>query len=269
MQNGPYVTERLLPQMIHEICNQRRIDYQAFSDDWVLRLQRGGTTHWVVGYTFDINRSGASTLARDKVGTYMALRVAGISAVEHYLVRAVPHDPQEWGYAIEGLPDRDGPVVIKPLDGSAGRGVERCESTAEALEVVRHKGDPAWAICPHYDLTAEYRLVMLGDELLVSFEKTQPAMRGLLKLFNLGHGAVAVDIADAELLTRLKTMATAVMQTMTLGVASVDIVRTADDELRVLEVNSAITLEHYARQSESYEQRAAQAYDAIVQAMFG
>jgi len=146
--------------------------------------------------------------------------------------------------------------------------VERYESLGEALAMVHQSGEPAWAVSPHYDLQTEYRLVMLDGEPLLVLEKTQPTLRGKLKLFNLGFGAVAVDVTDEAQLAQLKDMAVTVMQAMSLRLASVDIVRLEDGSLRVLEVNDGITVEHYAHQSDEYKKRAVQVYDAIVQAMF-
>ena len=266
MQNGPYIAHRLLPGIIQDICARRGIDYHAFSDDWVLRLQKAERVRWVVGYKFDANLSAAGQLAQDKVATYMALTAEGIPAVEHYLVRSVPHDPNEMHYSLNGL--KDGPVVIKPLDGTGGRAVECYESIAEALAAVHKSAEPAWAIAQFYDVDTEYRLVMLGDTVLLAHAKTQPTLRGRLKLFNLGYGAVATDVEDEELMNQLTSMAQKAMRAMSLNVASVDIVHTSDGDLRILEVNDGIALEHYMQQSDEYKNRAATVYDAVVAAMF-
>jgi len=265
MQNGPYIADRRMPHIVQDICARRGIAYAAFSDDWVLRLERGDALRWVIGYKFDVNSSAAGELAQDKVATYMALHAAGVPAIEHYLVRSLPHDPLEGHFEHDDL---RGPVVVKPLNGTGGRLVERYESAGEALQAVRGSEEPAWAISPHYDLAAEYRLVMLDGKLLLALEKTQPTLRGELKLFNLGYGAVAADVTDEAVLGELTAAAQQVMRAMGLRLAAVDIVRTAGGGLKVLEVNDGITLEHYLRQSTEYENRAVNVYDAVVAAMF-
>lgn len=266
MQNGPYIRERVLPGVIHSVCAQHGIDFQAFSNDWVLRLEKTGSVRWVVGYKFDINLSAAGQLAQDKVATYMALAAAGVLAIEHYLVRSVPHDPTQWHLDFPVLKNKA--VVLKPLDGTGGRAVGRYESVTEALQTAQESDEPAWAITPHYDLQAEYRLIMLDGRLLLSLEKTQPVLHGKLKLFNLGYGAVAVDILDEALLHDLKAIAIRVMCTLSLRLAAVDIVRTSTGELRVLEVNDGISLEHYALQSVEYRDRAEMVYGSITVALF-
>jgi len=263
---GPYISQRLVPQTVRDICARRGIACQSFSDDWVLRLQKADEVRWVVGYRFDVNTAAAGQLAQDKVATYMTLAAADIPAVEHYLIRSVPHDPQEFHYEHHGLEGR--PVVVKPLDGTGGRAVERYESIGEALTMVHQSEEPAWAVSPYYELQAEYRLIMLNGKLLLALEKTQPTMRGTLKLFNLGYGAVAADITDDALLAQLTDIATKVMRATALKLAAVDIVLLQDGDLRVLEVNDGIKLEHYMLQSDEYKNRAVNVYDAVVQAMF-
>ena len=41
MQKGEYITDRLLPGIIDEICQQKDIKLVRLSGDWVLRLEKG------------------------------------------------------------------------------------------------------------------------------------------------------------------------------------------------------------------------------------
>ncbi len=266
MQTGPYIAERLMPQTIAAYCQEMGIDFQAFSDEWVLRLGKNAICRWVVGYRFDLNQSAASELAQDKVASYAALTASDIVAVPHYLVRSLPHELIHVAN-LHSLLDGQS-VVVKPLDGTGGRAVERFETLSQALQMIRGVDEPAWAVSPYYDLRAEYRLIMLDNEALLIYEKTQPTYRGNLKLFNLGHGAIAKEVADDILRTQLITIAQRVMRAMSLRLAAVDIVRMADGALWVMEVNDGICMEHYARQSVPCKERAAGIYEAIIGAMF-
>lgn len=266
MQTGPYVADRLMPKVIAAYCAHAGIGFQAFSDEWVLRLSRGVITKWIVGYKFDLNQSAASELAQDKVATYAALQASGIEAIPHYLVRSLPHELihiRTLRQILNGLP-----VVAKPLEGTSGREVERFNTVDDALAMIRTSGDPAWAVSPYCDLQAEYRLVMLDGLLLLAYGKTQPTIRRELKLFNLGLGAVAVEVSDTQLLKSLLTIAERAVQATTLRLAAVDIVRLANGSLQVLEVNDGISMEHYARQSNKNSARAKTVYEAIIAAMF-
>jgi hypothetical protein len=265
MQKGPYIANRLMPGVIAAYCNRAGIDFQAYSSDWVLRLSRGGVVKWIVGTKFDLNGSAVGELAQDKVATYTVLSAAGIKAVPHYLVRSLPHELIH----IDELYDELGEVLVvaKPLEGTGGRDVMLMDSTDKALTMIRASGEPAWALSPHLDLQTEYRLIMLDDKSLLAFEKTKPTYRDNLKLFNLGFGAVAADI-DEDVLNQLLPIARNAMQTTALRLASVDIVRTASNELLVLEINDGITMEHYARQSNEYKDRTIRVYETIVNALF-
>lgn len=265
MQAGPYIANRLMPGIVEGYAKRSNVAFQFFSDEWVLRLGEGAQTQWIVGYKFNLNQSASSELAQDKVATYAALRAADIAVIPHYLVRSLPHELihiKELHEVLEGQS-----VVAKPLEGTGGRDVERFDSADDALTMIRSSGEPAWALAPYYDITSEYRFIMLDGKCLLAYEKTQPTMRGELKLFNLGFGAVAVDIEDDELRSRLFDIAQSVMNTMALRLAAVDVVRVSDGSLRVLEVNDGISMEHYARQSELCKSRVVDVYEAILGTM--
>jgi glutathione synthase/RimK-type ligase-like ATP-grasp enzyme len=265
MQIGPYIADRLMPRIIEAYAKEHGIDFQAFSDEWVVRLERDGRIQWVVGYTFDINGAAAAGVARDKVATYDALQAAGISAMPHYLVRSLPHElihVRELHEVLNGMR-----VVAKPLEGAGGRDVILFNSTDDALAMIRQNGEPAWALSPFRDLNAEYRLIILDGKLLFSYEKSQPALRGGLKLFNLGLGATAVPISDV-LLSRLLPIAQEVMRSTALRLAAVDIVQLADGSAQVMEVNGGVMMEHFIRQSAENKNRAVEVYGAVLGAMF-
>ncbi len=266
MQNGPYIAERLLPELVATYCTHAGLGLQAFSDDWVLRITKGEVTRWVVGAKFDVNGAAAGEVAQDKVAAYAALSAAGIAAMSHFLVRSLPHElihVQELHHELHNMA-----VVAKPLQGTAGRDVTKFHSADEALQMIRSSGEPAWALSPYHDLQAEYRLIMLDGTVLLAYEKTQATFRGELKLFNLSHGAVAVDLQPGTLLDELRAIAERVMRATALRLAAVDIVRLPDGTLVVLEVNDGISMEHYARQSAENKARAAKIYEAIIAAMF-
>jgi glutathione synthase/RimK-type ligase-like ATP-grasp enzyme len=266
MQTGPYIAERLMPKIIAAYCERAGLGFRAFSGEWVMRLARGDATRWVVGYKFDLNGSAAGEVVQDKVAAYAALEAAGIAAIPHYLVRSLPHElihDRELHLELDGVP-----VVAKPLQGTAGRDVNRFHAVNEALAMIRLSGEPAWALSPHYDLQAEYRLTMLDGEVLLAYEKTGALERDGLKLFNLSLGAVPVDIDNEGLLAELTGTAGQVMRTLALRLAAVDIVRLSDGALKVLEVNDGISMEHYARHSAANKQRTVDIYEAIIAAMF-
>ncbi len=265
MQVGQYIVDRFLPEFVRSASAKRNIQCTGMSDDWVLRLEGAGKVRWVLGYQFDLNGAATSAVTRDKVATYLALRQAGIAAVPHVLVRSLPHESLEPTQLQAMFP---GSFVLKPLDGTGGRGVQKVSSAAEAIAIIQASDEAAWAGSPFCDIATEYRLIILDDKVLLAYEKTQPVQLHGLQLFNLGLGAVACDIADANRLERLTGIAQTVCTQLSLRLAAVDIVQTQSGELLVLEANDGIMMENYARQSAVYKNRAAVVYDTIVAAMF-
>jgi glutathione synthase/RimK-type ligase-like ATP-grasp enzyme len=234
------------------------------SDGWVIRLEKGMVLRWVLGYQFDVNSAAASAVAQDKVATHEALRQAGVPSVEHTLIRALPSQAFPVGQLAGIFP---GPFVLKPLGGTGGRGVQKVNSVGEAEKVVSRSGEMAWAASPLYDISAEYRVIMLDGTPLVMYEKKEPVTEHGLRYFNLGKGAVPAAILTEDTGAALDVLARQACGTLSLRLASVDIVRIGG-VLRVLEINDGIMMEYYARHSEQYKKNAALAYDAIVVTMF-
>lgn len=239
---------------------------EKMSDDWILRLSRGGSTHWVVGYKFDVNTAVASELAQDKVAMHTVLAHAGLPSVPHVIVRSAAGERPDVVEIAKRLPE--GPVVIKPLEGTGGHGVRKYVSVTAGLEAVGYEPEVAWAVSPYCEVQQEFRLIVLLDRVLLGYEKTRPAVRHGLRYFNLGLGAVPQDITDKDLYGRLAQLARAACRAAAIRLAAVDMVRVRSGELLVLEVNDGIMMEHYGRVNRRNYRNAAGVYDAIVSAVF-
>jgi len=263
MRTGEYITDRLLPEFVAVAAAAKGIECVRMSGDWVLRLERQGTIRWVLGYQFDLNRAAASALAHDKVATHLALLQAGVATVPHILARSVLSQP----VAAELL-EMEGPIVVKPVSGSGGRDVHIVADGASAASLIESKQTPGWAASPFCDIAAEYRVIMLDGQALLSYEKSQPVELEGLRFFNLGLGAKPQDISDPQLFRSVTEIAHNVCEHLSLRLASVDVVRLVTGELMVMEVNDGLMMENYARHSPEYKNRAATIYDAVVAAMF-
>lgn len=259
---GEYIVDRLLPGFVADACEKLGLTCTRFSDDWVIRIDGSAKRRWVIGYTFDLNGAGAVGVASDKVASSLTLEHEGVPAAKHYLVRI--HSEQ--GLLLDNLVGvgSEEPVVIKPLSGSGGRGVRLTANRAAALEYIRMSTHPDWALSPYYEIVSEKRVIMLDGRVLCSYDKTQPHEQDGLKMFNLGLGAVAVN---CELSKDELALAERALTASGLRVASVDIARLTGGELMIMEINSGITMEHYARQSEEYFKTAADVYLHLVGAM--
>jgi glutathione synthase/RimK-type ligase-like ATP-grasp enzyme len=259
---GEYIVDRLLPGFVADACEKLGFTYTRFSDDWVIRVDGSGKRRWVVGYTFDLNSAAATGVASDKVATSLTLANEGIPATEHLLVRT----HAEQNLLLDNLTELDAeePVVIKPLSGSGGRGVKLMLDKAAALEFIAASTHPNWALSPHYDIISEKRAIMLDGRVICAYDKTRPYNQDGLKMFNLGLGAIAVN---CELSEDERALAERALAASSLRVAAVDIARLSDGSPIIMEINSGITMEHYARQSEEYRDIAAGVYSQIIEVM--
>ena len=257
MQDGEFIIDRWMVGMLRDICQARGITFAAYSDDWLLELRAGDKVRRVLGYRFHLNDSVAASIAQDKVATYQALAKAGIPAVTHVLVRTkISHADRQ---AMAGWQK----IVVKPLVGTSGHGVQLFTSVDEAADHIEQSSILAWAAAPFVDIQREVRVIMLDGMPLLTYEKRPVMIRGL-KMFNLGLGATPKDIKPSD---ELVSLAKNSQHELGLRLATVDIVEDVDGNVRVMEVNDSIMMEHYARYSLENKQRAIDTYSAIVDGM--
>jgi glutathione synthase/RimK-type ligase-like ATP-grasp enzyme len=261
--DGEYIVHRLLPGFIRDICRERGIEYQNFSDDWVLRLEREQLRKWIIGYTFDLNSATASSLALDKVASYQALAADNLPVIEHYLARSRASVNVQMKNLTELSENR--PVVIKPLQGASGHGIHLFPTLAQAIAYLADQAHTDWTIAPWYDIGMETRLIICDDKLLCAYEKRNPTLHDELLFYNLGMGAHAVNVEPSQDMIQLAHNA---MKSVGLRLGAIDIATLADGSNTIVEVNEGIMMEHYARQSDEYKNRASKVYGAIIASMF-
>lgn len=246
-----------MPGIIREICEKQGISFTSFSDEWLLHLEKNGKVARVLGYKFSLNDSVASSIAQDKVASYELLKYYNILAVPHYLIRTKASE-SDW----KKFPWQDG-MVVKPLSGTSGHGVAKVNAR-DAEEWMKKWGIEAWAASPFVEIKREVRLIFLDDEMLLAYEKQPVEIHGL-KFFNLGKGAVAVDVEvgapEVELAKRAK-------DSLGLRLAAVDIIELVNGSRQVLEVNDGIMMENFARQSMGNREKTERVYWDIIGSIF-
>jgi len=259
MQTGEFITDRLLPRMVRDICTARGIRMTSFSDDWLIELEKNQQTARILGYKFSINNSVSAGIAQDKVAAYELLNYHDVPAVEHRLIRTKAGDTdwRVWSW-------NDG-MVIKPLTGTSGHGVGAVYSANKATNWMSTRGIEAWAVSPLLDIYHEIRVIMLDGQVLLAYEK-QPVVIEGLRMFNLGKGASPKDI---ELPSEVALLAKKALHTIGLRLAAVDIVELPGGEYKVLEINDGFMMEHYARFSRDNLEKTKQLYDKVLVALFG
>lgn len=257
MQNGEYISHRLMIEIIRDICAERGIAFRILSDDWIVEMTKGGVTKRAIGYMFSLNDAVAASIAKDKVATHVLLEEADVPSVPHALLRTKVSERQK--QAIEKW-DK---IIVKPLEGTGGHNVKLVRGVEEAVDWIESTEITAWAAAPFVDIKREIRCILLDQKPLVVFEKAAVMIDGL-KMFNLGQGAIPKDIVPT---TELLELAARGQAALGLRLSAVDIIETMNGDYQILEINGGFMMEHYARYSLENRNRVVEAYNKIVSAV--
>lgn len=180
-------------------------------------------------------------------------------------------------------------LVCKPNKGTGGRNIFKVQTKKELEYAVLKIFQSSNSICiaPYYDIRNEYRVLVVGDEIQYVFKKIRPYIIGdgkrtieelwksihdksititneinwqsvpienqkieLSWKHNLGQGAEPEIVTDQELLTALSDLAKKCVVALNLGFVSIDIIET-NGKLLVLEINSGVMVEKFAKSSEA------------------
>ncbi len=177
--------ERVLVSLVKEIAAEQGIALSSFSQDWILRLQRGENVRHIFGYNFEINSATAELLAGDKAAVSDLLEHLHIPHVEHKLflhpkltgyVSAEGNWPAMLAYA-EKIAY---PLVCKPNTGTGGEDVNRVNTPAEleAISMALFQVHRAICLSPYLEIEQEYRAVMLDGSCELMYAKRRPHVVG-------------------------------------------------------------------------------------------
>lgn len=248
--------DRWLARTVREICVDQGINFRSLSHDWLWELRKGKEITRVLGFTFDLNSSAASNIGRDKVAAYELMKTYGIPAVPHSLARmhhtSTMDDTEDWSQG----------VVIKPLTGQGGDEVHLFYDSQKGYRYMLKSKLITWALSPLQDVEREIRVIFLDGEVILTYAKQPVIIKGL-RIFNLSKGATPIDHTLTHVEEKLSRD---VQELFGLRLVAVDIVELKTGELKVLEVNSAITMEKYVQFSQANEHRARVVYEKIIKA---
>lgn len=260
-------------QILEEICQEDGVELTWLSSDWLAVMRRGQQVRRVLGYgKFDLNPAAASMAADDKYVTFDVLRHCNIPVIEH----AILYEVDNQGAYVEGrntpeyiqkyFADHGSHIVVKPNTGQCGTGVFQVtamEQLPTALNAVFRQGYAA-CLCPFYDIKHEYRVVILDGEARLIYQKN----RNNDWRFNLSKGATVDQITDDSLLQDLISLAVAAAQAIGLRFCSVDIIKTNNDQLLVIEINSGVAIVHYLELFPNDYNKIKAIYRDVIQKMF-
>lgn len=243
-------------ELFREIAREEGWKIQSIGGDWIFSVERDGKTALVYGYRFPLNSDASSLLASDKAGCAEFLQSRGIPLISHELVPSPlweEAEPEEGvlTFLLDRL-RREGELVLKDNCGTGGNDVYRVRSERELLQSLTKlfSRKDGLSVSPFVAIREEYRSVLLDGECRVFYRKERArdeSGRLLEWRHNLGQGARAVLM---DPLPECLEICRRVMKELGLRFASVDLVETEEGELKLLEVNSGVMMDHLSMQGE-------------------
>ena len=177
--------ESIFKNMIYEICQEKGIDYQLLSFNWIIELKKDDKIRHIVGNRFDLNPESSAKIACDKYATYLVLNANKVPSVEHRMFFNIStrnnYVPENGIYSdIIAFFQEKEKVVIKPNSGSEGLNVFLCSSLKEVEEAINtiFKSSHSLSVCPFYNIKTEFRTIVLNGEVKLIYGKERPYVVG-------------------------------------------------------------------------------------------
>ena len=208
--------ERFIVTLLSELAEPLGIQVELFCLNWVIRLRKGEQTRFVMGYTFDLNSAASRNICADKVATSDLLRADGIPSVDHQLFLR----PELWQYVdsqgnwktLQKILGDHGRIVLKPNEGSGGKGVALITSERELETVVQElfTTERAIAVSRFHDIRREVRFLILDGDVQLAYAKTRRTLIGdgkstVLQLLMTSAKSEADSLRMLKLLRNLET----------------------------------------------------------------
>lgn len=178
-------SERQFVKIIKEICIECKIKLMLISYDWIVILNRGAITRYIMGYNFDINPAVSQMIANDKSATCDILKLNEVSVVEHHLFLSPKNLNYvglqgNWNNILDIGNKYNFNLVCKSNSGTGGNDVFRVKNQGE-LELAVHElftRNRSISVCPFYKIKNEFRTIVLNSKALLTYKKNRPGVVG-------------------------------------------------------------------------------------------
>ena len=274
-------------ELIKEICKEENIELNIYQGNWLKELRKGNITKYIVGYKFSLNNQGISLVVDDKGLFYDVIKDKLPIIIHHVLFNNYDSDE-----VLNLFHKYNNKVIVKGNIGTCGKEVYKITNEKRLFNIIDRLFEKQYSIslCPYYDIDKEYRLIVLNNEVKLIYSKENPMVIGdgiktikellldfnstyysnnqvnnpdyVPKLdekviieyrFNLSNGARVNKDIDIELKNRLIELAKRVVKETNLSFGSIDIIRTTNNELLIMEANSGVMMNNYLKQTKDYE----------------
>lgn len=267
--------------VIKEICNELNIDYKTISKDWITILEKDEKVHYIVGYKFDLNGNGISRIMDDKYAFYELVKLYKFPIIEHNIIFK-NYDKKE----VETLFCKyNKEVVIKINTGTCGKDVYKVNKIEELFKLLDDllNNNFSLSLCPYVNIKNEYRVILLDDEVLLTYGKIKPVVYGdgkksikdlliefnpyyfnkidnlpkkILKTnefyeyswkFNLYQGAMPFLEIDDKIKKKIIKEGLKIAKKLNLRFCSLDFVIDDNDNLLLMEANSGVMMDNFIK----------------------
>lgn len=258
-----WVVERDFVGHVEGAAEELGLDVEWMSHGWIARVGDQDKSIMLFAYTHPLNPASSAAIAKDKAGTYAVLENDEVPAIPHHLIRF--QDNLDVATVAEGALEETGfPAVVKPNDSSGGRDVITVHDLEQAHQTIATLQGKYLKIVasPWVDIKHEWRVVMLDEEPQLTFEKhVSPDFDGpdTERRHNLLGGATPEITENHPEQEAMNNIARRAMGSLGLRFASVDLVMVGD-EIQVLEVNGAVSIEKFSKHSPENRAAAADIY---------
>lgn len=291
-------------KLIQNIGEELNIKVTLLSDNWLTILERDNEIHYIQGYKFDLNNHGLGNIIDDKGLFYDLLTYKNLPIIEHQVLFQ-NYNKEE---VLEYFNFHNREIVIKGNIGTCGKEVYKVNNEKDLFDKIDYLFQSQFSIslCPYYDIVNEYRVIVLNNTPRVVYGKTRPIVVGngkstlrelansfnplyykgdkLLKLdnyipkeneevvlnfqFNLSNGALMFLDIEPSLKKELEDLAIKVSKEINLTFGSIDIIKTHDNRLLIMEANSGVMMNSFIKQHENGYNIAKDIYKDAINLMF-
>jgi len=264
---------RFLNETFKRLCQENQISFESLCLGWIIRIQKEEVTRYIHGYHFDLNADTASLIAQDKYATGSILRRENIPVLDQtYFLKMFEDEFFTKEQILEKVSHYTFPMICKPNLGSGGHDIVLVHSPQELESAVRtiHLKERGVLVSEFQKIETEYRVVVLDDEVLLTYGKKAPD--GDLR-HNLSSGATAVLSLSEETQNQLSDLARRSMRAINLTFGTVDIIEIQKRgggvfQYEVLEINSGVCLEHFSDINKECKEKAEGIYRKVFDMLF-
>lgn len=297
--------EKQFNKIIKQICQEKNIQYQELSDDWIIKLKKENKNRFLVGYKFDLNTQATAEICNDKFALYAVLDSEKIPVIKYNILFKNEEDRLK-----KYFEEYNQNVVLKPNNGTCGNNVLHICDYNELKDEYNRLISKCYSvdICPYYEIESEYRVIYLPDkqhiykkvrpviigdgvhtvkELLIDFNREYFSKEENLKnesisaeyipklgeiveyewRFNLSKGAKIADVEDEEK-DVLMSIVNKIVEVIGVKFVSIDIVKLANNQYMVMEINSGVMMENLIKLKDDGEKIAKELYGEAIDLMF-